>query len=236
MLHLSSVPFEQIGYITGLPKTPMPDLTHRWLRVTAPVFAVLYAVFGALNWIVRRRMRRQGQRGRAHMNWRIRLTWWDKSLLAIMAVAAVIAFVRFATGIGTDRQYQQRLPVGLVGRLRDHDDDRHRRRRLHDHGVSRDLRRASLPLVSSSRRAHGFPLLHERDYHAHGGAWPSVDGLDGPGFLGADLRVVRSRLVRVFVSHGARLGVRAGAARAGSAGSARCASCARFIFRSCSSA
>ena len=27
----------------------MPDLTHRWLRVTAPVFVVLYAVFGALN-------------------------------------------------------------------------------------------------------------------------------------------------------------------------------------------
>jgi formate dehydrogenase iron-sulfur subunit len=63
VLHLSSVPFDQIGYITGLPKTPMPDLTHRWLRVTAPVFAVLYAVFGALNWIVRRRMRRQGHKG-----------------------------------------------------------------------------------------------------------------------------------------------------------------------------
>ena len=63
VLHLSSVPFEQIGYITGLPKTPMPDLTHRWLRLTAPVFAVLYALFGALNWIVRRRMRRQGHGG-----------------------------------------------------------------------------------------------------------------------------------------------------------------------------
>src|SRR5439155_1734096 len=34
-------------------ETPMPDLTHRWLRATALVFAVLYAVFGALNWIVR---------------------------------------------------------------------------------------------------------------------------------------------------------------------------------------
>ena len=63
MLHLSSVPFEKIGYVTGLPKTPMPDLTHRWLRVTAPVFALLYAVFGALNWIVRRRMRGQGHEG-----------------------------------------------------------------------------------------------------------------------------------------------------------------------------
>jgi formate dehydrogenase iron-sulfur subunit len=63
VLHLSSVPFEQIGYITGLPKTSMPDLTHRWLRMTAPVFAFLYAVFGALNWIVRRRMRHQGHEG-----------------------------------------------------------------------------------------------------------------------------------------------------------------------------
>src|SRR5262245_43982956 len=63
VLHLSSVPFEQIGYITGLPKTPMPDLTHRWLRVTAPVFAVLYGLFAALNWIVRRRMRHQGHEG-----------------------------------------------------------------------------------------------------------------------------------------------------------------------------
>ena len=34
------------------------------------------------------------------MNWRIRLTWWDKTLLAIMVVAGIIAFVRFATGIG----------------------------------------------------------------------------------------------------------------------------------------
>jgi formate dehydrogenase iron-sulfur subunit len=63
VLHLSSVPFEQIGYITGLPKTPMPDLTHRWLRVTAPAFALLYGLFGALTWIVNRRMRAQGHHG-----------------------------------------------------------------------------------------------------------------------------------------------------------------------------
>jgi formate dehydrogenase iron-sulfur subunit len=63
VLHLSSVPFEQLGYITGLPKTSMPDLTHRWLRLTAPVFALLYALFGALNWIVRRRIRRQEHGG-----------------------------------------------------------------------------------------------------------------------------------------------------------------------------
>jgi formate dehydrogenase iron-sulfur subunit len=55
VLHLSSVPFAQIGYLTGLPKTPMPDLTHRWLRVTPHVFGLLYAVFGALTWIMHRR-------------------------------------------------------------------------------------------------------------------------------------------------------------------------------------
>jgi formate dehydrogenase iron-sulfur subunit len=61
VLHLSSVPFEQIGYITGLPKTPMPDLTHRWLRVTPHVFALLYAVFGGLTWLAHWR-----NRGRRH--------------------------------------------------------------------------------------------------------------------------------------------------------------------------
>ena len=60
VLHLSSVPFDQIGYITNLPKTPMPDLTHRWLRVTPHVFGVLYALFAALTWITHRRSRRHG--------------------------------------------------------------------------------------------------------------------------------------------------------------------------------
>ena len=46
------------------------------------------------------------------MNWRIRLTWWDKTLLAIMAVAAVIAFVRFATGIGTIANINNAYPWG----------------------------------------------------------------------------------------------------------------------------
>jgi Molybdopterin oxidoreductase Fe4S4 domain len=56
----SWVPFEQVGYITGLPKAPMPDLTHRWLRVTPHVFAVLYGLLAALTWIVHRRIRRRG--------------------------------------------------------------------------------------------------------------------------------------------------------------------------------
>ncbi len=59
VLHLSSVPFEQIGYVTGLPKAPMPDLTHRWLRVTPHVFGLLYGLFAALTWITHRRTQRQ---------------------------------------------------------------------------------------------------------------------------------------------------------------------------------
>jgi Ni/Fe-hydrogenase subunit HybB-like protein len=46
------------------------------------------------------------------MNWRIRLTWWDKLLLAIIAAAAVIAFVRFATGIGTIANINNAYPWG----------------------------------------------------------------------------------------------------------------------------
>jgi len=38
----------------------MPDLTHRWLRVTPHVFGFLYAVFGALAWIVHRRNKNRG--------------------------------------------------------------------------------------------------------------------------------------------------------------------------------
>src|SRR5262245_44318919 len=51
-------------------------------------------------------------RRRTLMNWRIRLTWWDKLLLAVMAVAAVIAFVRFATGIGTIANINNAYPWG----------------------------------------------------------------------------------------------------------------------------
>jgi Ni/Fe-hydrogenase subunit HybB-like protein len=46
------------------------------------------------------------------MNWRIRLTWWDKTLLGIMAVGAVFAFVRFATGIGTIANINNAYPWG----------------------------------------------------------------------------------------------------------------------------
>ncbi|HEY0725957.1 MAG TPA: NrfD/PsrC family molybdoenzyme membrane anchor subunit, partial [Pyrinomonadaceae bacterium] len=46
------------------------------------------------------------------MNWRVRLTWWDKLLLAIVAVAAIFGFVRFATGIGTVANINNAYPWG----------------------------------------------------------------------------------------------------------------------------
>ncbi len=46
------------------------------------------------------------------MNWRIRLTWWDKALLAVMAVAVVITLVRFAAGIGSIANINNAYPWG----------------------------------------------------------------------------------------------------------------------------
>ena len=46
------------------------------------------------------------------MNWRIRLTWWDMTLLAIMAVAVAITLVRFATGIGSVANINNAYPWG----------------------------------------------------------------------------------------------------------------------------
>jgi Ni/Fe-hydrogenase subunit HybB-like protein len=46
------------------------------------------------------------------MNWRIRLTWWDKLLLTIMAAGALIAFVRFSTSIGTIANINNAYPWG----------------------------------------------------------------------------------------------------------------------------
>jgi formate dehydrogenase iron-sulfur subunit len=60
VFHLSSVPFEKIGYETGLPEEPLPDLTHKSMRFVPRIFFTLLAVFGSLAWIVRRRMRRLG--------------------------------------------------------------------------------------------------------------------------------------------------------------------------------
>jgi Ni/Fe-hydrogenase subunit HybB-like protein len=46
------------------------------------------------------------------MYWRIRLTLWVNLLIAIMAAAAVVAFVRFATGIGTIANINNAYPWG----------------------------------------------------------------------------------------------------------------------------
>jgi len=46
------------------------------------------------------------------MNWRIRLTWWDKVLLAIIVWGAACAVVRFAGGIGSIANINNAYPWG----------------------------------------------------------------------------------------------------------------------------
>ena len=46
------------------------------------------------------------------MNWRIRLTWWDKSLLTVMAVGAVFTLVRYAGGIRSVANINNAYPWG----------------------------------------------------------------------------------------------------------------------------
>jgi Ni/Fe-hydrogenase subunit HybB-like protein len=46
------------------------------------------------------------------MNWRIRLTWWDRALLAIIAVGVVLAVVRYASGIGSIANINNAYPWG----------------------------------------------------------------------------------------------------------------------------
>ena len=46
------------------------------------------------------------------MNWNIRLTWWDRVLLLIVALGAIVAFVRFATGIGSVANINNAYPWG----------------------------------------------------------------------------------------------------------------------------
>ena len=60
VFHLSSVPFEKIGYQMGLPDKPLPNLTHKSMRFIPSIFFTLLSVFGILAWIVRRRMTRMG--------------------------------------------------------------------------------------------------------------------------------------------------------------------------------
>jgi Ni/Fe-hydrogenase subunit HybB-like protein len=46
------------------------------------------------------------------MNWRIRLTWWDKLLLALMALGAAITLVRYVGGIGSIANINDAYPWG----------------------------------------------------------------------------------------------------------------------------
>jgi formate dehydrogenase iron-sulfur subunit len=60
VLHLSAVPFGQVGYETNLPNEPMPNLTHKSMRLVPRLFVMLLAAFSFCAWAVRRRMRRLG--------------------------------------------------------------------------------------------------------------------------------------------------------------------------------
>jgi len=46
------------------------------------------------------------------VNWRIRLTWWDKLLLVIMALGAGLALMRYAAGIGAVANINNAYPWG----------------------------------------------------------------------------------------------------------------------------
>ena len=46
------------------------------------------------------------------MNWRIRLTWWDMTLLLIMAMGAILTLVRYGGGIGSVANINNAYPWG----------------------------------------------------------------------------------------------------------------------------
>jgi Ni/Fe-hydrogenase subunit HybB-like protein len=46
------------------------------------------------------------------VNWRIRLTWWDLTLLAVMAIGVILAVVRYAGGIATVANINNAYPWG----------------------------------------------------------------------------------------------------------------------------
>src|SRR5215831_9398359 len=53
-----------------------------------------------------------GFEGTHRVNWRIRLTWWDMVLLAIMALGVVLAVVRYAGGIRSVANINNAYPWG----------------------------------------------------------------------------------------------------------------------------
>jgi formate dehydrogenase iron-sulfur subunit len=60
VLHLSSVPFEKLGYEMGLPTEALPNLTHKSMRFVPTIFLTLLGFFSFCAWVVRRRMKRLG--------------------------------------------------------------------------------------------------------------------------------------------------------------------------------
>jgi formate dehydrogenase iron-sulfur subunit len=57
VLHLSSVPFEQLGYPAGLPNTPPPTLPTKVLHFTPKIFTTVWVFMAIVAMIVRRRFR-----------------------------------------------------------------------------------------------------------------------------------------------------------------------------------
>ena len=62
MLHLSSVPFERLGYQRNLPKRPMWTYTYWAMKAIPSVVVGLGLVLGGIITVVRRRMRLMGDR------------------------------------------------------------------------------------------------------------------------------------------------------------------------------
>lgn len=62
VLHLSSVPFEELGYETDLPRKPMWKYTDLAMRAIPSVVVGLGLVLGGISTVVRRRMRLMGGR------------------------------------------------------------------------------------------------------------------------------------------------------------------------------
>src|SRR4029453_8307860 len=54
----------------------------------------------------------EAARGQDGVNWRIRLTWWDLTLLAVMAIGVILAVVRYAGGIATVANINNAYPWG----------------------------------------------------------------------------------------------------------------------------
>ena len=57
VLHLSAVPFGELGYEMNLPSEAMPNLTHKVMRFIPRVFFSLLVGLGLTAWFVRRRIR-----------------------------------------------------------------------------------------------------------------------------------------------------------------------------------